>query len=141
MLTGLPAASGSRPMPAPPTPDPPPPSRSEYRAYSGTGYVGADFRGIGGDLLKTFPPIAPPAPPPPAAIDPTAEGFGVCGPHLLSPILDGPDGARVAVPRLPGRSGRVAERRRLGAAAVRDLRHRVRRDRRLRASTSPTAED
>ena len=46
--------------------------------------------------MKTFPPIAPPAPPPPAAIDPTAEGFGVCGPHLLSPILDGPDGSRVS---------------------------------------------
>jgi transposase-like protein len=73
-------------MPEPPTPDPPP--EPAYRAYYGTGYAGADFRGIGGDLLKTFPPLAPPVPTPPA-IDPTAAGFGVHGPHLLAPLIDG----------------------------------------------------
>jgi hypothetical protein len=70
-------------MSEPLTPDPAP-ARPEYRAYSGVADAAADFRGIGGDLLKSFPPLAPPAPihdSLPGAIDPTREGFGVRKPH------------------------------------------------------------
>jgi hypothetical protein len=70
-------------MPESPTPDPPPP-RLDYQTYSGSGSAHTDFRGIGGDLLKTFPPLAPSATAPvpvydplPGAIDPTRPGFGV----------------------------------------------------------------
>lgn len=71
-------------------PDPPP-----RAAHSGTGSAGDGFRGIGGDLLRTFPPLTPPPPARPA-IDPTAPAFAVYGAHLLGAIVPGPDGARVS---------------------------------------------
>jgi molybdate transport system permease protein len=59
-------------------PDPPHP-RVEYSAYSGSGYGSPDFRGIGGDLLRTFPPLAQPAPARPRSDAPFLAGLVVIG--------------------------------------------------------------
>jgi hypothetical protein len=73
---------------------PPEPSRPYY----GSGYAGTGFRGIGGHLLREFPPIADPAPAPapPPPVDPTESGFGAHGAYLLAPMRVGPDGSRAA---------------------------------------------
>ena len=63
-------------------------AREPYRPYYGSGYTGLDFRGIGGHLLREFPRITePPAP----AVETTTHG-----PHLVSRMMPGADGSRLA---------------------------------------------
>ncbi len=78
-------------MPEPPERSAYPPAYRANRPYYGSGTGSAGFRGIGGDLLKTFPPITSPP-----AIDPTAPGFASHGSQLLAPMRDGPGGSRIA---------------------------------------------
>lgn len=70
-------------------PEPPKPA-----ARYGTGYAADRFRGIGGDLLRTFPPLAQADDPP--AMDPTAPTFATHGTYFLAAIVLGPDGFRVS---------------------------------------------
>lgn len=81
----------------PPDSDPAPRSHP----YSGSGGGDPGFRGVGGDLLRIFPPLAADAAPAGAAdaspaIDPTAPDFGSHGTHLLAPLRPGPDASRLA---------------------------------------------
>jgi ribosomal protein S27E len=71
------------------TPEPPPPS--DARRYHGSAPGPAGFRGIGGHLIR-------PSAPTPDSVTPSAlwteEIPASHGAHLLSPILQGEDGAR-----------------------------------------------
>lgn len=75
-------------------PEEPEPAPTEYgpEPHYGSGYDSIGFRGIGADLLKTFPSLTPPVLP--KADMPIVPA--VHGSHLVSPMQAGSDGYRVS---------------------------------------------
>ncbi len=80
----------------PESPEPPPPSATDHgspRPY-GSGYDGVGFHGIGGELLRTFPPLTTSpveSPKPEIPFVPAVHGS-----QLVAPIQAGVDGFRIS---------------------------------------------
>lgn len=79
-------------MPEPPEDAPPPAPHLGSRPHYGSGHAPDEFRGIGADLLKSFPRITPE---PVGSFEPAPE-VSAHGEHLLAPLQTRSGGSRVS---------------------------------------------